>query len=548
MTVAGVRVAGRYRLGSAVGTGGMGRVWLSYDEVLRREVAVKQIVLPFGLADDERQELRQRTLREARAAARLSHPNIVRIYDVINSDEQPWIVMEYVHALSLLQMVSEHGPLPAPRVARIGLAMLSALAAANRAGVLHRDVKPGNVLIADDGRVVLTDFGSAVLDDTDGAITKTGLILGSPQYMAPERIQKGICTPESDLWSLGATLYTAAEGRSPFDRPTVGATLIAVATEQPDRLHRATALKPVLTGLLRKNPAARLTSTEAERRLRQVAVLEPQAPRAGPLSRKLRERVPLKADPAAAADNTPIVQVPPPPGTGGQAEPRTAVVVVPPAALRAPGSRWPRWAVAAVAATALLAPAGVAVATQLHRAPAASRSAAAPPAADVGTADLAGPNLAPPLGQPLPAGLTWWYDPSGFVVPVPVGWKALPEGPKAVLFTEPSGPGTLRARSWDRLAPDPVVAMTREEARANLRDYHRLRIEALPDDAATEWEYTFTGPAGAMHGIERGLVLGGHTYLIQWRVPEAAWPAGVADYTAIVDGFQPPRPASRSQL
>src|SRR5439155_542939 len=139
-----------------------------------------------------------------------------------------------------------------------------------------------------------------------------------------------------------------------------------------------------------------------------------------------------------------------------------------------------------------------------------------------GTADLAGPNLAPPLGQPLPAGLTWWYDPSGFVVPVPVGWKALPEGPKAVLFTEPSGPGTLRARSWDRLAPDPVVAMTREEARANLRDYHRLRIEALPDDAATEWEYTFTGPAGAMHGIERGLVLGGHTYLIQWRVPAVA--------------------------
>src|SRR5205823_12641027 len=135
MTVAGVRVAGRYRLGSAVGTGGMGRVWLSYDEVLRREVAVKQIVLPFGLADDERQELRQRTLREARAAARLSHPNIVRIYDVINSDEQPWIVMEYVHALSLLQMVSEHGPLPAPRFARVCLAKLYSSEAVYEAGV-----------------------------------------------------------------------------------------------------------------------------------------------------------------------------------------------------------------------------------------------------------------------------------------------------------------------------------------------------------------------------------------------------------------------------
>src|SRR5438477_1471718 len=163
MTLAEVRVAGRYRIIHSLGIGGMGRVWLAHDEVLRREVAIKEIDLPAGLSDDEREELRLRTLREARAAARLSHPNVVQIYDVIPGEEQPWIVMEYVRARSLWQLIEERGPLPADQVARIGLAMLSALEAANRAGVLHRDVKPSNVLIAEDGRVVLTDFGSAIL-------------------------------------------------------------------------------------------------------------------------------------------------------------------------------------------------------------------------------------------------------------------------------------------------------------------------------------------------------------------------------------------------
>src|SRR5256714_6454857 len=211
----GTTVAGRYRLGHSLGVGGMGRVWLARDEVLRREVAIKEIALPFGLSEDEREELRLRTLREARAAARLSHPNVVQIYDVIPGEEQPWIVMEYVPARSLLQVVEERGPLPVEQVALVGLAILSALAAANRAGVLHRDIKPSNVLVGDDGRVVLTDFGSAVLDDTEGTITRTGLVLGSPEYIAPERARTGISTPESDLWSLGATLYTAVEGRSP---------------------------------------------------------------------------------------------------------------------------------------------------------------------------------------------------------------------------------------------------------------------------------------------------------------------------------------------
>src|SRR6266480_94437 len=226
----GPAVAGRYRLGRSLGVGGMGRVWLAHDELLRREVAVKEVVLPFGMSDDEREELRLRTLREARAAARLSHPNVVQIYDVVRTEERPWIVMEYIRARSLHQVIRVDGPMSPRRTAEIGLAVLAALTAAHAAGVLHRDVKPSNVLIADDGRVVLSDFGLALVDENEGAITRTGVILGAPQYISPERARTGESTVESDLWSLGATLYAAVEGRAPYHRETSMSTLIALAT------------------------------------------------------------------------------------------------------------------------------------------------------------------------------------------------------------------------------------------------------------------------------------------------------------------------------
>ena len=175
MTMAESLVVGRYRIGRCLGSGGMGRVWYARDQVLRRDVAIKEIALPFGLSDDDRDEMQGRSLREARAAARLNHPNVVRIYDVLDGDERPLIVMEYVPARSLLELIHEYGPLPVTRAAEIGLAVLSALIAANRAGVVHRDVKPSNVLIADDGRVVLTDFGSAVIDEGEGVLTRTGV-------------------------------------------------------------------------------------------------------------------------------------------------------------------------------------------------------------------------------------------------------------------------------------------------------------------------------------------------------------------------------------
>ncbi|TBL27682.1 serine/threonine protein kinase, partial [Verrucosispora sp. SN26_14.1] len=231
-------IAGRYRLLDLVGRGGMGTVWRADDELLHRQVAVKQVVLPARLGGDELDHLRARTLREARTAARLNHPNVVRVYDVVSDDDTPWIVMEYVPSRTLQDVLDSDGPLPPQRAARIGLALLDALRAAHEAGVLHRDVKPANVLLAHDGRVLLTDFGLAVFDG-DVAMTGAGTILGSPQYVAPERAADGVSSAPADLWSLGATLYAAVEGRSPYARSTAMATLSALASAPPDPARHA---------------------------------------------------------------------------------------------------------------------------------------------------------------------------------------------------------------------------------------------------------------------------------------------------------------------
>src|SRR5690348_6284874 len=274
MAVERMLIAGRYRLREPVGSGGMGRVWLARDEMLDRDVAVKEFVPPDWMSDDERARLRDRTLREARSAGRLNHPHVVRVYDVVHAEDLPWIVMEYVPSRSLHQVINEDGPYSPVAAARIGLAVLDALTAAHRAGVLHRDVKPHNVLIGLDGRVVLTDFGLATFVD-DGSVTGPGLVVGSPQYVSPERARDGASTVESDMWSLGATLYAAVEGRSPYARETAMATLMSLATEPPDPPAKAGMLGPVLLGLLRHDPATRLTASEVERRLRMVVAAAP---------------------------------------------------------------------------------------------------------------------------------------------------------------------------------------------------------------------------------------------------------------------------------
>ncbi|GLW28756.1 hypothetical protein Areg01_16960 [Actinoplanes regularis] len=247
----------------------MGRVWLARDQMLDRDVAIKEIVPPDWMAEAEKNRLHNRTLREARSAARLTHPHVVRVYDVVHAEGLSWIVMEYVASRSLYQMLITRGPYPPVEAARIGLAVLDALTAAHRAGVLHRDVKPHNVLIGSDGRILLTDFGLAMLVD-DGMITTPGLIVGSPQYVSPERARDGASTVASDLWSFGATLYAAVEGRSPFARDSAMATLAALATESPDPPQRAGPLGPILEGLLRYDPEARPGAREVERTLRAV--------------------------------------------------------------------------------------------------------------------------------------------------------------------------------------------------------------------------------------------------------------------------------------
>jgi serine/threonine protein kinase len=253
----------------------MGCVWAARDELLGREVAVKELVLPGGMAPEDVRELGERALREARSIARLDHRNVVRIFDVVFTGGRPCIVMELVPSRSLYEVVSSDGPMPPDQVARIGLGVLAALRAAHRAGILHRDVKPANVLLGDDGRVVLTDFGLATAYG-DSSMTSTGIVLGSPSYLAPERTADGEIGPAADLWSLGATLYAAVEGRPPYAKSSPMTTLTALATEPPRPPEQAGVLGPVLAALLEKNPARRADAETAEQLLRQAAAGKPE--------------------------------------------------------------------------------------------------------------------------------------------------------------------------------------------------------------------------------------------------------------------------------
>lgn len=262
-------IGARYRLLEHIGRGGMGTVWRARDEVLGRDVAVKEVIPSPDLTGPEREVFTVRTLREARAAGRIGHPGVATVYDVIEEHGRPWIVMQLVDSRTLGAVVREDGPLPPARTAQIGLEVLGALLAAHQAGVLHRDVKPDNVLLSKDGRAVLTDFGIAVLEG-DSSVTRTGALIGTPAFIAPERASGGPAEFASDLWSLGVTLYMAVEGRSPFERAHPLATLSAVMHEEPAPLRFAGSLGPVISGLLRKDPAQRMSAQEVQVHLRAI--------------------------------------------------------------------------------------------------------------------------------------------------------------------------------------------------------------------------------------------------------------------------------------
>ncbi|MDI5980516.1 bifunctional serine/threonine-protein kinase/glutamate ABC transporter substrate-binding protein [Amycolatopsis magusensis] len=254
-------VAGRYRLGHALGEGGMGVVWRARDELLDREVALKELrhTTPFDPAAPD--PAYQRMLREAMTAAQLRHPGIITVHDVVIDRDRPWIVMELVEGPSVAQLVAERGPLPQWQAAAIGRQVAVALAAAHARGIVHRDVKPANILL-DGDRAVLTDFGIAAMSGAT-ALTGTGQLIGSPQFMAPERINGQVAGPPSDLWSLGITLYFAVSGRSPFDGEDIQSAFAAVLTREPVPLPHVPALWPVIAALLRKNPADRPVGAQA---------------------------------------------------------------------------------------------------------------------------------------------------------------------------------------------------------------------------------------------------------------------------------------------
>jgi hypothetical protein len=299
-------VAGRYALGAPLGRGGMGVVWRAEDVLLGRAVAVKEVALPDGPPGAEQAAVRDRALREARAAARLNHPSAVTLHDVVEADGRLFLVMELVEAPSLRDLVGTGGPLPPSAAARVGLDLLDALEAAHRAGIVHHDVKPGNVMVPPGGRAKLADFGIAWLQE-DTQRTRTGSAFGSLPYVAPEQARGRRGGPPADLWALGATMWFAVEGAAPFDRDGPAATLGAILHDPPGRPGRAGPLGPVLLALLAKDPEARPTAPVVRRQLAPLASGAPD-----PTLPLRTARMP--ADPAAPTELLADPSAPPRPG------------------------------------------------------------------------------------------------------------------------------------------------------------------------------------------------------------------------------------------
>ncbi|WP_367134676.1 MULTISPECIES: serine/threonine-protein kinase [Streptomyces] len=322
---AGRLLAGRYRLGDVLGRGGMGTVWRASDETLGRTVAVKELRFPANIDEDEKRRLITRTLREAKAIARIRSAGAVTVYDVVHEDDRPWIVMELIEGRSLADVIREDGPLKWRRGAEVGLAVLDVLGAAHRQGILHRDVKPSNVLIADDGRVVLTDFGIAQVEG-DPSVTSTGMLVGAPSYISPERARGHKPGPPADLWSLGGLLYAAVEGVPPYDKGSAIATLTAVMTEPLGPPKNAGPLAEVMYGLLAKDPEKRLDEAGA-RALLTDAVNAPD------------ERLPPKRQSSSPdLDATQAIAVPPIPEAAAPARPAPKSPVPPVSSAKRPGA------------------------------------------------------------------------------------------------------------------------------------------------------------------------------------------------------------------
>ena len=487
-------VAGRYRLQERIGRGGMGVVWRASDELLDRQVAVKELVLDLSLSAEEARLHRERTLREARAVARLRHPHIIVVHDVVEHDERPYIVMELIVGGSLAQRIATRGPVDAREAARIGIALLGALRRAHDAGVLHRDLKPANVLMeAGTGRVVLTDFGIAQVTGAT-TLTETGAFVGSPEYTAPERMSGERTGPESDLWSLGALLCTALSGESPFRRDSLGGILHAVVAGEIRPPEQAGPILPVIRGLLERDPDRRLDAAEAERLLREF--LE--------------------------TGRTPAASVPYPPTQ--RDVPRSA----PPSPQEGPvapasGRQSVRGVFVAAALVAAMAGAGVSTAALLLRDGGDGGGASAGPG-PARTSVSRGPTL-PSTAAPAPtvtvtrtpasatsevtrrapSGYRLVRDPNGFSLAVPDGFTRSPQGER-VFYVSPGGTFRLGVKVADPAAGGPLAVMRRSDADGPSTNpgYHDGRVTGTSHrgNPAALWEFTwdgFTAAEGPRH-------------------------------------------------
>ncbi|MDT0450700.1 serine/threonine-protein kinase [Streptomyces hesseae] len=499
-------IAGRYRLGRKIGRGGMGTVWRAMDELLAREVAVKELHVDEQPSERETRAQYGRMLREARAVALIRHPNVIVMHDIVEQDGRPWIVMELIDGRSLSGLMSAEGPVGVQEAARIGIALLGALRAAHARGVLHRDIKPPNVLLEETtGRVVLTDFGIAQVSGVT-TITETGAFVGSPEYTAPERMSGGRAGPESDLWSLGVLLCTVLSGESPFHRDSLGGILHAVVYDEIRPPAAAGPLLPVVRGLLERDPARRMAADEAEALLR--AFLE--AGRLPPDRLPTRPALPL---------------VPRTPALSGN-HPRTALMV----------------ALTVVA----LAGMGAGAAALLMKEDGAKRGLAdgkppfsAPLTPGASAAVSVSPSTPPPppasASVTAPAGYRSVQDPAGFAFAVPDGFTRSLEPPR-VFYYSPGKDFRIGFLIQDVQEGGPITAMRASAALAPDRypGYRDGKVERteLRGHRAASWEFTWDGfeekenkaPAGSRH-----------TYDLAWEEGEKMYdvwvsaPVGKAD-------------------
>ena len=535
-------LAGRYRLGEELGRGGMGVVWSAYDELLHRTVAVKEVHYPDGIDDDEREKLARRTLREARAVAAVEDPHAVRVFDIVEQDGRPWLVMELVAGRTLTDVVRDRGALSVAEVVQVGLALTQALSAAHRAGVLHRDVKPSNVLVRDDGRVALTDFGIATVDSDPSDLTTSGQLVGSPAYMAPERVRGERPSPASDVWSLGATLWTAAEGQPPYTADNAFATLAKVVNEDPPLCRRCTgAFGDLIAAMMAQDPAARPDLDEVANRLRQVDAVA-----AVPTEPYPTEELPPAFDRTVALDRpvdrtqTRAPDALPPP---------TPLPAAAPAAATRDRQSEPsrRRSVAPLAIALLLVvvvAAGVLayVLSSHHSTPTAAK-AQATPSATASHSSAASPS-ASTAAAGLPAGWTRYTDPSvRWSIGVPAGWRVDPSG-SSVFFRDPAGGRYLQVDTKYPAGPSAKGAWEDQERafRSSHSGYHRIALTDVswrdyPDVA--DWEFTYSSGGASLHAVDRGAVVSNRGYGLFFQTHADQWDASQKLRQQFYASFQP---------